>query len=495
MRIKTIHIMLRVMLLTVMMPAVMALMTGCSARPEQYTVGFSQCLDDSWRQKMNAEMDREVLLYPQMTLTRRVAYGDNERQCAQIDSFISERVDLLIISPNEAEAVQSAVSRAYRAGIPVIIADRRMSGEEWTAYIGGDNYSVGLLMAEWIRSIQAQYAAPIPVMEICGMKGSPSERLRHEGFMDDLQRSDIVSIDGSKDAYQAVRSYLGAHKDIKAIVAQNDLMAVEAARAVNESEGYGKGSVRIMGVDGILVGLQAIVDGDIECTAIYPSRGDLLIETAVAILENRPYVRDTVLETMLIDAASATPLLRQYQARMHDLETLRLVQLQSNRNRQEMRSDRLMLIAAIILVCVLFIVVLAIVIYRQRTMQREIKKEIRPQLEIVQEEVSQLSHKDELFQERLNELIDQHLTNPNLNVEYLAQLLQLDRTQVFRRVKAITGKGPTEYIRERRLIRADEMLRKGDVSVKHVSVELGFASPGYFSKYYKDYFGHLPSKR
>ena len=119
------------------------ILMGCSSHQDPYRIGVSQCLDDAWRQKMNYEMERELLLHPDMTLSRRIAYGSNELQCAQIDSFIKERVDLLIVSPNEAKQVQPAVTRAYRAGIPVIVADRRVPGDEWTAFIGGDNYKVG----------------------------------------------------------------------------------------------------------------------------------------------------------------------------------------------------------------------------------------------------------------------------------------------------------------------------------------------------------------
>ena len=132
--------------------ALALLCTGCSVRQPQYRIGVSQCLDDAWRERMNYEMERELLIHPDMFLSRRIAYGSNELQCAQIDSFIAEKVDLLIVSPNEAEAVKPAVTRAFRAGIPVIVADRRVTGDEWTAFIGGDNYKVGQLMAQWITS-------------------------------------------------------------------------------------------------------------------------------------------------------------------------------------------------------------------------------------------------------------------------------------------------------------------------------------------------------
>ena len=132
--------------------------------------------------------------------------------------------------------------------------------------------------------------------------------------------------------------------------------------------------------------------------------------------------------------------------------------------------------------------------HKQRTIQQEIRKEILPQLEEMQEAI-QLSHRDVAFGERMKQIVDDHLTDPNLNVEYLGSALSLSRTQVFRRVKTVTGKGPLDYIRERRLLRAEELLRTTDMTIQQVALELCFSSPGYFSKCYKDYFGHLPSER
>ena len=132
--------------------------------------------------------------------------------------------------------------------------------------------------------------------------------------------------------------------------------------------------------------------------------------------------------------------------------------------------------------------------YSQRKIKKEIKREILPQLEEVQEAI-QLSRKDVAFSERMKQIVNDHLTDPNLNVEYLGSALSLSRTQLFRRVKAITGKGPLDYIRERRLVRADELLRTTDMTIQQVALELCFSSPGYFTKCYKEYFGHLPSER
>ena len=106
-----------------------------------------------------------------------------------------------------------------------------------------------------------------------------------------------------------------------------------------------------------------------------------------------------------------------------------------------------------------------------------------------------MSRKDEAFAERMKQIVEDHLSDPNLNVEFLGAQLALSRTQIFRRVKTITGKGPLDYIRERRLIRADELLRTTDMTIQQVAFELCFSSPGYFTKCYKEQFGHLPSER
>ena len=482
--------------ISVMMGVMMVVMAGCAGGwkgEARYRIGVSQCLDDAWRQKMNYEMERELLLHPDMMLSRRIAYGSNALQCAQIDSFVSERVDLLIVSPNEAEEVKPAVTRAYRAGIPVIVADRRVTGEEWTAFIGGDNYKVGQLMARWIREKK-----PVHVLEVAGLPGSTPATLRHKGMTDGLPEGiEVHSVMGSwyrEEAYAVVSDYLAKQGEADVIVAHNDLMAIGAAEAVRDSKRYAGRKIPIMGVDGIKPGLQAIVDGLTECTATYSSRGDMVIDAAARILHGEPYVRDTVLETTLVDIKAAYPMLRQDEAITRDLETLHLVQTQSENRWKQLKQDKRILFLCLVVSFVLLLLAFGYIIFRQSRLQTEIKQEILPQLETMQEAI-QLSRRDEAFAERMKQIVDEHVTDPNLNVEYLGSMLQLSRTQLFRRVKAVTGKGPLDYIRERRLIRADQLLHTTDMTIQQVALEMCFSSASYFSKCYKEYFGHLPSER
>ena len=490
------------------------LMTGCNSRTPQYRIGVSQCLDDAWRQKMNYEMERELLLHPDMSLSRRIAYGSNELQCAQIDSFIKERVDLLIVSPNEAKQVQPAVTRAYRAGIPVIVADRRVPGDEWTAFIGGDNYKVGQLMAQWVIGKASDKGSkakgkPFVVLEVAGLPGSTPATLRHRGMMDGIEEAkgegleakvEVQSVMGSwykENAYEVVSEYLETHPLPDVIVAHNDLMAIGAAEAVTRNPSpvtHSPLSIPIMGVDGIHPGLQAIVDGKIECSATYSSRGDMIIDAAARILRKESYVHDTVLETTLVDITAAYPMLKQDEDITRDLETLHLFQTQTESKWRQLRYDKTLLITWLIVSIALFLLAAGYIIANQVKLQQKIKQEILPQLEDMQE-VILLSKKDEAFAERLRQVVDDYLTDPNLTVEFLGSKLQLSRTQLFRRVKAVAGKGPLDYIRERRLIRADELLRTTDMTIQQVALELCFSSPGYFTKCYKEYFGHLPSVR
>ncbi len=120
--------------------------TSCQIiKPEKkYVIGFSQCTSgDTWRKTMEAEMKREAGFHPALELIIRDAKGNNELQISQIEAFISQKIDLLIVSPNEAAPITPVVEKAFTLGIPVIIVDRRTTSSLYTAYVGADNYKIG----------------------------------------------------------------------------------------------------------------------------------------------------------------------------------------------------------------------------------------------------------------------------------------------------------------------------------------------------------------
>lgn len=470
-------------------------LTGCREAAPRYRIGLSQCLDDAWRQRMNDEMQRELIYHPDIEIITRTAYGSNELQCAQIDSLIADKIDLLIVSPNEAEAVKPAVSRAYRAGIPVVIADRRVTGEEWTAFIGGDNYSVGKLMAEWLADQAQQH--PIHVLEVAGLPGSTPATLRHQGMMEHLHMlhhkgvevSTVIGNWMQDSARIAVRNYLAEHDDVVAIVAQNDLMAVGASEAVRQSR-YVAGSVRIMGVDGLELGLRAIEHGEIECTATYLSRGDLIIQTAMQILEGRPYLREINLATTMIDRESVHAVLLGEGARKHDHETIAYMQEQMQDFMVRYQARIMGLYMLLMMAFVILIAGLIYLVMLQRKLRMEVKDAI---FSVAEEAMSQ--ERDNTFVTRLLAVIDAHLGDSELDIDMLSREMCISRTQLFRKTKAATGKAAIDIIRERRLSKARELLQTTDYTIQQVAYEVGFTSPSYFTKCYKKQYGEQPKRR
>ena len=117
---------------------------------EKFYIGVSQCSYDEWREKMNSEMQTEAMLSHQITLEIRSADDDSRKQTEDIMYFIKKGVDLLIVSPNEASEVTPAVDKAFDAGIPVIVVDRNVVGDKYTAFISADNTQVGLMQGEYV---------------------------------------------------------------------------------------------------------------------------------------------------------------------------------------------------------------------------------------------------------------------------------------------------------------------------------------------------------
>lgn len=121
----------------------LVLASACRTEPAPLKVGFSQCSDDEWRQQLNSEFSREMLFHPDVRYEIKSAEDCNEIQIAHIEEFIKERVDLLVVSPNEAEAITPVIEKAFDSGIPVVLVDRKINSDKYTAYVGADNLELG----------------------------------------------------------------------------------------------------------------------------------------------------------------------------------------------------------------------------------------------------------------------------------------------------------------------------------------------------------------
>lgn len=383
-------------------PILCLLLTSCSQKENAtaYRIGVSQCSDDAWRTKLNEEMQRELLFHPEISLEVRSADDDNERQAADIDYFIDKKVDLLIVSPNEAAKLTPAVSKAYDAGIPVIVADRKVTGEKYTAFIGGDNLAVGNLMAQYMMMLLPEGGK---VLEILGRPGSTPAELRHQGFLETLgekvSQYEIYQGVGNffKDQGKNVAdSLLRLHPDVQMILAQNDQMAIGAHLAAEQL--MPGNDIFIMGVDGLTGegnGVEAIINNVIDASAVYATGGELIIQTAVKILQGKPFERNTSLNTYMLDPLNAPLMNNIYQEVLKEVDTVQMLKGRVDYFWQQHNLEQTLLYGLLVFVAV--IIAFIIVLYRQYYMKQRLneslarqQKTLKEQRDMLQEQNKQL---------------------------------------------------------------------------------------------------------
>ena len=162
----------------------MGILTSCSQKHTRYYIGVSQCSDDEWRHKMNHEIVREALFYDGVEVEIRTAKDNNRNQIEDINYFIDRKVDLLIVAPNEAAAVTPVVEKAYGLGIPVVVIDRKILSDRYTAFVGADNCEIGKDVGQYIVN---RLGGKGKILEITGLEGSTPAMERHRGLADALK--------------------------------------------------------------------------------------------------------------------------------------------------------------------------------------------------------------------------------------------------------------------------------------------------------------------
>ena len=285
-------------------------MVACHQDVPHFRIGVAQCSDDSWRHKMNDEILREAMFYDGVAVEIRSAGDDNRKQAEDVRYFMDKGVYLLIISANEAAPMTPVVEEAYQKGIPVILIDRKILSDKYTAYIGADNYEIGRAVGNYIAS---SLQGKGNVVELTGLGGATPAMERHQGFMAAISNfPDIKLIDKADAAWESgpaeveMDSMLCRHPKIDAVYAHNDRIAPGAYRAAKKV-GREK-EMLFVGIDALPGkgnGLELVLDSVLNATFIYPTNGDKVMQLAMNILEKKPYPRETVMNTAVVDHTNA----------------------------------------------------------------------------------------------------------------------------------------------------------------------------------------------
>lgn len=290
---------------------------GCtsSGKQKKHVIGLSQCmLDDAWRQAMINDMRIEASNYDDVEIIIKDAQNNNETQIQQIRDLIRQKVDVLIISPYQSEPITAVAEEAYRAGIPTIITDRKVNTDQYTSFVGANNYEIGLAAGNYA----ANYLPPNAIiLEIWGLTQTPPAQERHKGFVDALREREDLSfrkIEGQwlVDTARMELRKLEHPEQIDFVYAHNDMMAIAAREYFMAWDSIRGRELRIIGVDAVAgAGLEAVEDGRINASFLYPTGGEQVIRTAMRIIQGEPVDKFIPLRTAPVDHQSARTLLLQ----------------------------------------------------------------------------------------------------------------------------------------------------------------------------------------
>lgn len=369
------------------------ILMSCTQKHTRYRIGVSQCSDDEWRHKMNNEIVREALFYDGVEVEIRTAKDNNRNQIADIKYFIDKKVDLLIVAPNEAAAITPVVEKAYRQGIPVVVIDRKILSDKYTAFVGADNYEIGKDVGQYILN---RLHGKGKVLEITGLEGSTPAMERHKGLTDVLKEEPGIEITASVDgawlqsvAGEKMDSVFQTNKNIDLVFAQNDRMAIGAYLSARQQQL--EKEMLFVGIDalpGKEYGVEQIINGVLDATFICPTGGDKVVQVAMDILEKRPYERDTKLSTALVDKTNARVM--QLQTDHITEQDGKIERLNNQVNEYLSRySAQTMFLYACLIILLLFAALLAIIVRAYWTKNR-MNMELSRQKKKLEEQRDQL---------------------------------------------------------------------------------------------------------
>lgn len=516
-------------------------------------VAVSQCSMDEWRDQMNEEMRREAFFHPELLVEYHSTADNSEEQVRDIESFIERKVDVIVVAPNEEEALRPVIEKAYDAGIHVVLIDRKANTDKYTAYVGGDNVEVGKQAARYI-------IGKLPnggnIVEIEGLASSSSSQERKEGFHHVLDQHPEIHVVGNvvadwnrQKAYRVMNTLGKTLGDttVDILFAYNDRMAIGAYDSFFEQKNKIQAPKPLfIGVDALMndsIGVGRIEDGTLEASFLYPTGGDKAIHTAACIVNGLPYERDQILQTSIVNASNVHLMRLQAEHISEQDKKIEFLNQKLDDFFKEYSAQRALLITfvvLVVLVCTLLFVSIRAyqtkhrlnkklehqkdALQKQRDELAEQKETVERQRDLLeqerdklieqtltaqapqesaseetQEEQSEtadtgtLERESNPFLDKLMQVIEKNLDNPDLTVDMIGAEVNLGRVQLYRKCKNASGMSPNELLRTARLNKSYQLLKNTDMTVSEVAYSVGFSSPSYFAKCYKDHFGKNPT--
>ncbi|GHS96787.1 sensor histidine kinase [Bacteroidia bacterium] len=304
---------------------------------------------------MNTEMQHEAMLHPGITLDIQFVSDDTEKQIADIQNFIDKKVDLIIVSPNVAAPITPVIEKAYAAGIPVVLVDRKILSDNYTAFIGADNYQIGKEVGNYVVKLLGGKGN---IVEIRGLEGSSPVTERHQGFISVIHNypeiNTIYEADGAwlqEIAGQKMTEVLAGNPDIDLVFAHNDRMAMGAYDAANlQDKANGIYFIGIDALPGSNGGIEQVLENKLKATFIYPTSGEKIIQLASNILQGKPYEKNNTLYTNVVDETNARVLKLQTDVIIEQENKLNFLDNRVDTYLSQYTTQRYLLLAAVFIV-------------------------------------------------------------------------------------------------------------------------------------------------
>ena len=368
---------LQYILLSIILIMVVSMVYDCSDNRKQYLVGVSLCADKEWYSKLHRELEVMGYISDSIDVKIKSANADSKMQIAQIDSFINLGVQLLIVAPNKENDIDAAIERAYKSGIPVILYERKIKSDNYTAFIGCDNYKIGYNMGKYIAN---ELKGKGRIVEIMGRKGSTPTVARSRGFEDALKTCPDMHIvyrdyaTWNKNlAGNVMARALRQAKDIDYVFAQSDIMAygayLAAKKAVPDNKIKFAGVDGVIGVTGETRGIDLVREGILNASYLNPTSGDEVIKIATNILHGKKVKKENDLAASILTPDNVE--LTLIAARTADRKMNILTALHRQVDKYEKYNERKSLWIWLLALCLASISLAAVSIYRSyRTKNR-----------------------------------------------------------------------------------------------------------------------------
>lgn len=367
-----------------------------------YLIGVSQCSDDLWRRTMNNEIMLEASIYKNIEVNIKTVKDDTNQQINDIEELIAQGVNLLVVSPNESKALTPIIQKAYRKGIPVILVDRKIDTDDYTTYIGADNYQIGKEAGTYIAGVLNGKGN---VVEMRGWEGSTSDVERHQGFVDVISKYPAIKIIAESrgnflpdESEKQMAKIIREHSQIDLVFALNDPMASGVYNALSKYSGQMPFIIGIDALPGEGGGIESIENGRQNASFIYPTGGDKVVDMAVKILSGEKVNRENILFTTVVDKRNVrvlqlqTELLKEHQVKLKKVNDM------LNKSLAKYTSQQILFYVTIIaLVLMSVVLLLAMLAYRAKTKANKLLKEQKDQLISLSEQLEEATNAKLVF--------------------------------------------------------------------------------------------------